>query len=164
MARHRPLLGIVADRALLLPEPVGRSPELDEAAPRRLARDPPRRSSARYDGLFDRPFPYSMGWHQAPFGGSGDDTHWQLHAHFYPPLLRPATLRKFMVGYELLGRAAARPDTGRRRRALRSVAIDESSLVVAMVTSRARWVSSAQARARITWNVAWARLVRAARW
>jgi UDPglucose--hexose-1-phosphate uridylyltransferase len=63
----------------------------------------------RYDGLFDRPFPYSMGWHQAPFGGrpadstdANDSTDaWQLHAHFYPPLLR-ATGRKFMVGYELL--------------------------------------------------------------
>ncbi len=55
---------------------------------------------ARYDGLFKRPFPYSMGWHQAPFDG-GSSEHWQVHAHFYPPLLR-ADLRKFMVGYELL--------------------------------------------------------------
>jgi UDPglucose--hexose-1-phosphate uridylyltransferase len=55
---------------------------------------------ARYDGLFRRPFPYSMGWHQAPFGDGSTD-HWQLHAHFYPPLLR-ANVRKFMVGYELL--------------------------------------------------------------
>ena len=55
----------------------------------------------RYDGLFDVSFPYSMGWHQAPFG-SGPTDHWQLHAHFYPPLLRSATVRKFMVGYELL--------------------------------------------------------------
>lgn len=53
-----------------------------------------------YDGLFDAPFPYSMGWHQAPFDGT-ERSHWQLHAHFYPPLLR-ATVRKFMVGYELL--------------------------------------------------------------
>jgi UDPglucose--hexose-1-phosphate uridylyltransferase len=53
-----------------------------------------------YDGLFDQPFPYSMGWHQAPFDGSAI-AHWQLHAHFYPPLLR-GTMRKFMVGYELL--------------------------------------------------------------
>ena len=45
-------------------------------------------------------FPYSMGWHQAPFDGI-ERPHWQLHAHFYPPLLR-ATVRKFMVGYELL--------------------------------------------------------------
>jgi UDPglucose--hexose-1-phosphate uridylyltransferase len=55
----------------------------------------------RYDNLFQRPFPYSMGWHQAPFGDEPTD-HWQLHAHFYPPLLRSASIRKFMVGYELL--------------------------------------------------------------
>ena len=55
----------------------------------------------RYDNLFEVPFPYSMGWHQAPFDG-GDHEHWQLHAHVYPPLLRSATVRKFMVGYELL--------------------------------------------------------------
>jgi UDPglucose--hexose-1-phosphate uridylyltransferase len=56
-----------------------------------------------YDGLHRRPFPYSMGWHQAPFGAQDDalQDSWQLHAHFYPPLLR-AGLRKFMVGYELL--------------------------------------------------------------
>ena len=57
----------------------------------------------RYDGLFKRPFPYSMGWHQAPFGDD-DGTSieaWQVHAHFYPPLLR-GNVRKFMVGYELL--------------------------------------------------------------
>ena len=50
--------------------------------------------------------PYSMGWHGAPYGktdaGSTDAAHWQLHAHFYPPLLRSATVRKFMVGYEML--------------------------------------------------------------
>jgi UDPglucose--hexose-1-phosphate uridylyltransferase len=55
----------------------------------------------RYDSLFATPFPYSMGWHQAPFGDDPTD-HWQLHAHFYPPLLRSATVRKHMVGYELL--------------------------------------------------------------
>jgi UDPglucose--hexose-1-phosphate uridylyltransferase len=54
----------------------------------------------RYDGLFDRPFPYSMGWHQAPFT-EADQGHWRLHGHVYPPLLR-ADARKFMVGYELL--------------------------------------------------------------
>ncbi len=57
----------------------------------------------RYDNLFEHPFPYSMGWHGAPSGG--DDAHWQLHAHFYPPLLRSASVRKFMVGYELLAEA-----------------------------------------------------------
>jgi len=56
---------------------------------------------SRYDNLFEHPFPYSMGWHQAPFDG-GTNGHWQLHAHFLPPLLRSATVRKFMVGYELL--------------------------------------------------------------
>ena len=53
----------------------------------------------RYDNLFERPFPYSMGWHGAP--GRSPAPHWQLHAHFYPPLLN-ATMRKFMVGYEML--------------------------------------------------------------
>ena len=56
---------------------------------------------ARYDNLFRLPFPYSMGWHQAPFD-NGSHEQWQLHAHFYPPLLRSASIRKFMVGYELL--------------------------------------------------------------
>jgi UDPglucose--hexose-1-phosphate uridylyltransferase len=54
-----------------------------------------------YDRLFDLSFPYSMGWHQAPFRGGDDERHWQLHAHFFPPLL-DAEKRKFMVGYELL--------------------------------------------------------------
>jgi UDPglucose--hexose-1-phosphate uridylyltransferase len=57
--------------------------------------------TTRYDNLFQTSFPYSMGWHQAPFG-SDDIAHWQLHAHFYPPLLRSASVRKFMVGYEML--------------------------------------------------------------
>jgi len=54
-----------------------------------------------YDALFGVPFPYSMGWHQAPFDGS-PTVPWLLHAHVYPPLLRSATVRKFLVGYELL--------------------------------------------------------------
>lgn len=57
--------------------------------------------TTRYDNLFQTSFPYSMGWHQAPFG-LGETDHWQLHAHFYPPLLRSAEVRKFMVGYEML--------------------------------------------------------------
>ncbi len=56
----------------------------------------------RYDNLFETSFPYSMGWHGKP-ASAGDHTHWQLHAHFYPPLLRSATVKKFMVGYEMLG-------------------------------------------------------------
>jgi len=61
----------------------------------------------RYDNLFETSFPYSMGWHGAPF--TQDDPLaeqcWQLHAHFYPPLLRSATVKKFMVGYEMLAEA-----------------------------------------------------------
>jgi UDPglucose--hexose-1-phosphate uridylyltransferase len=54
-----------------------------------------------YDRLFEVPFPYSMGWHQAPFREGEGQEHWQLHAHFYPPLLS-GSVRKFHVGYELL--------------------------------------------------------------
>ena len=54
----------------------------------------------KYDNLFDTAFPYSMGWHGAPYGEP--QPHWQLHAHFYPPLLRSSEVRKFMVGYEML--------------------------------------------------------------
>jgi UDPglucose--hexose-1-phosphate uridylyltransferase len=57
--------------------------------------------TTRYDNLFEISFPYSMGFHQAPFDGQ-EHPEWVLHAHFYPPLLRSATVRKFMVGYELL--------------------------------------------------------------
>ena len=57
--------------------------------------------TTRYDNLFQTSFPYSFGWHQAPFDGSPAE-HFQLHAHFYPPLLRSASVRKFMVGYEML--------------------------------------------------------------
>lgn len=60
-----------------------------------------KRLTTRYDNLFECSFPYSMGWHGAPFDAQ-DVTAWQLHAHFYPPLLRSATVRKFMVGYEML--------------------------------------------------------------
>ena len=60
--------------------------------------------TTRYDNLFQTSFPYSMGWHGAPFSEDESDGtgHWQLHAHFYPPLLRSATVRKFMVGFEML--------------------------------------------------------------
>jgi UDPglucose--hexose-1-phosphate uridylyltransferase len=58
--------------------------------------------TATYDQVFDAPFPYSMGLHPAPCDGQ-EHPEWQFHAHFYPPLLRSASIRKFMVGYELLG-------------------------------------------------------------
>ena len=76
-----------------------------------------------YDGLFDLSFPYSMGWHQAPFRNA-DESHWQLHAHFFPPLLR-ASVRKFMVGYELLAetqRDLTAEDAAERLRAAVAVA------------------------------------------
>jgi UDPglucose--hexose-1-phosphate uridylyltransferase len=85
---------------LLIPRrPVARLPELDEAQRNALAASLGRLLPG-YDRIFNAPFPYSMGWHQAPFDGT-ERPHWQLHAHFYPPLLQ-ATMRKFMVGYELL--------------------------------------------------------------
>jgi UDPglucose--hexose-1-phosphate uridylyltransferase len=63
-----------------------------------------KRLLTKYDNLFETSFPYSMGWHGAPTV-AGDYSHWQLHAHFYPPLLRSATVKKFMVGYEMLAEA-----------------------------------------------------------
>jgi UDPglucose--hexose-1-phosphate uridylyltransferase len=66
-----------------------------------------KRVTTRYDNLFDISFPYSMGFHQAPTDGKAHPE-WHLHAHFYPPLLRSATVRKFLVGYEML--AAAQRD------------------------------------------------------
>jgi UDPglucose--hexose-1-phosphate uridylyltransferase len=86
---------------LLIPRrPIQRLPELTPVERRALA-DILRRGLIRQDNLFKTSFPYSMGWHGAPTD-DGDYPHWHLHAHFYPPLLRSATVRKFMVGYELL--------------------------------------------------------------
>lgn len=87
---------------LLLPRfAVARLPELDDTARAELATILGR-IARRYDTLFGVSFPYSMGWHGAP---PGDAAHWRLHAHFYPPLLRSATVRKFMVGFEMLAEA-----------------------------------------------------------
>jgi len=89
---------------LLLPrQHVLRLPDLDEPQREALA-DILKRLLIRYDNLFNTSFPYSMGWHGAPFN-AGDNQHWQLHAHFYPPLLRSAAVKKFMVGYEMLAEA-----------------------------------------------------------
>ncbi len=60
--------------------------------------------TSRYDRLFATPFPYSMGFHQRPTDGEIRDA-WHAHAHYYPPLLRSATVRKYMVGYEMLAEA-----------------------------------------------------------
>lgn len=89
---------------LLMPRRhVTRLPDLRDAERDTLAHIL-KRLLTRYDNLFETSFPYSMGWHGAP-GDITDDAHWQLHAHFYPPLLRSATVKKFMVGYEMLGEA-----------------------------------------------------------
>jgi UDPglucose--hexose-1-phosphate uridylyltransferase len=61
-----------------------------------------KRVTSRYDNLFHISFPYTMGFHGAPTDGERHPE-WHLHAHYYPPLLRSATIRKFMVGYEMLG-------------------------------------------------------------
>jgi UDPglucose--hexose-1-phosphate uridylyltransferase len=61
--------------------------------------------TTKYDNVFNCSFPYSMGWHNAPSDPQGDvnsNQHWRLHGHFYPPLLRSATVKKHMVGYEML--------------------------------------------------------------
>ena len=89
---------------LLLPRRhVLRLPDLSNEERDALA-DILKRLLTRYDNLFEVSFPYSMGWHGAP-GAGGDEAHWQLHTHFYPPLLRSATVKKFMVGYEMLAEA-----------------------------------------------------------
>lgn len=80
---------------------VAQLPDLSDTERTGLA-DLLKRLLTRYDNLFETSFPYSMGWHGQPTDGA-EHPHWQLHAHFYPPLLRSATVKKFMVGYELLG-------------------------------------------------------------
>ncbi len=82
---------------------VARLPDLG-AVERAALADILQRMTRSYDALFGVSFPYSMGWHGAPFDDR-DSTPWTLHAHFYPPLLRSATVRKFMVGFEMLAEA-----------------------------------------------------------
>jgi UDPglucose--hexose-1-phosphate uridylyltransferase len=90
---------------MLLPKQhVLRLPDLSDSERDSLA-DMLKRLLTRYDNLFEVSFPYSMGWHGAPTGEGGDYNHWQVHAHFYPPLLRSATVKKFMVGYEMMAEA-----------------------------------------------------------
>jgi UDPglucose--hexose-1-phosphate uridylyltransferase len=88
--------------AMLLPRRhLGSLAEQSEAEGTALA-DVLRKLAIRYDNLFEVPFPYSMGFHQSPTDGV-THSEWHCHAHFYPPLLRSASVRKFMVGFELLG-------------------------------------------------------------
>lgn len=89
---------------LLLPRfPIQRMTDLTPAQQVTLA-DIIQQITIRYDNLFNTSFPYSMGWHGAPYDG-GDHKEWTLHASFFPPLLRSATVRKFMVGYEMMAEA-----------------------------------------------------------
>lgn len=61
-----------------------------------------KQTTTRYDNLFETSFPYTMGFHQSPTDGE-EHAEWHFHGHFYPPLLRSATVKKFMVGFEMLG-------------------------------------------------------------
>ena len=89
---------------LLLPRrAVSDLTQLNEAEKDAFA-DALRRLTIRYDNLFQTSFPYSAGLHQQPTDGQAHPE-WHLHMHFFPPLLRSATVRKFMVGYELLANA-----------------------------------------------------------
>ena len=85
-------------------QPVSHLPALDDVQRDGLA-DILQKLLIKYDNLFETSFPYSMGWHGSPLGSVDPAPHWQLHAHFYPPLLRSATVKKFMVGYEMLAEA-----------------------------------------------------------
>ena len=86
---------------LVLPKfSVSRMTELSEPQKVTLA-DIIKQITIRYDNLFKCSFPYSMGWHGAPFDGQ-EYLAWTLHASFLPPLLRDARVRKFMVGYEMM--------------------------------------------------------------
>jgi UDPglucose--hexose-1-phosphate uridylyltransferase len=95
-----PFWAIWPFETLLMPRiPVARLPDLAEAQRLDLSRVL-KRLLVRYDNLFEVAFPYSFGWHGAPY--NAETAGWQLHAHIYPPLLRSAEVRKFLVGYEML--------------------------------------------------------------
>ena len=116
---------------LLVPKrPAARIPDLDDAQRIGLA-DTMQRLMQRYDALFDQPMPFSMGWHQAPFGSDATEP-WQVHAHFAPPLLE-ATKRKFMVGYELMSepqRDISAEDAAERLRAATPAAAAQATATV----------------------------------
>jgi UDPglucose--hexose-1-phosphate uridylyltransferase len=86
---------------LVLRRHAGTLPEFTSEERDGLA-DALKRLTTRYDNLFATSFPYTMGFHQSPTDGQAHPE-WHFHAHFYPPLLRSATVRKFMVGFEMLG-------------------------------------------------------------
>lgn len=81
--------------------PFGRFTDMTEQEKNSLA-DIIKKITTKYDNLFHTSFPYSAGFHPAPTDGE-DHPEWHFHMHFYPPLLRSATVKKFRVGYEMLG-------------------------------------------------------------
>lgn len=87
---------------LILPRTAVSSLQSFSAGQRAGLADILRQTTTRYDNLFETNFPYTMGFHGAPCDGA-EHPGFQWHAHFYPPLLRSATVRKFMVGFEMLG-------------------------------------------------------------
>jgi UDPglucose--hexose-1-phosphate uridylyltransferase len=87
---------------LILPRAHATALDRLNAAARDGLADAMRVLTAAYDRVFDVPFPYSMGFHQRPTDGEAHPE-WHTHAHYFPPLLRSATVRKYMVGYEMLG-------------------------------------------------------------
>jgi UDPglucose--hexose-1-phosphate uridylyltransferase len=86
---------------LVLPRAHAASLDAMDPAQRDALADALREIASRYERLFNAPFPYTMGIHQQPTDGSQYEQ-WHAHAHYYPPLLRSANVRKFMVGYEML--------------------------------------------------------------
>jgi UDPglucose--hexose-1-phosphate uridylyltransferase len=88
--------------ALIVPREHAGALDRVSAAARDGLADAMQALTAAYDRMFDVPFPYSMGFHQRPTDGEAH-TEWHVHAHYFPPLLRSATVRKYMVGYEMLG-------------------------------------------------------------
>ncbi|TRX57978.1 UDP-glucose--hexose-1-phosphate uridylyltransferase [Thalassomonas sp. M1454] len=108
---------------LLLPKfSVQRMTDLNAEQKQSLA-DILRKITAKYDNLFQCSFPYSMGWHGAPYDGE-NHPEWLLHASFLPPLLRSASVKKFMVGYEML--AEAQRDLTAEQAATRLAALSET--------------------------------------
>lgn len=96
-----PFWAIWPFETIVLPrKPIARMIDLSETQIRELAQLL-KILLTKYDHLFDTSFPYSMGWHAAP-NDDNINEHWTLHAHIYPPLLRSATIKKFLVGYELI--------------------------------------------------------------
>lgn len=118
---------------LLMPrEPVARFDALSAAQRADLALAL-KQLTTRYDNLFQTSFPYSMGWHYAPFTDASDapdvTEYWQLHAVFYPPLLRSASVRKFMVGYEMLAESQRDITPEQAAERLRAVSADVHYLI-----------------------------------